>query len=142
MLFLDTSGYGYSKSLCRDVIFWFVSKYLSKYKLDIEVIHRGLKREGVVGWASVCDCDWNPRCFLIEIQSGLNFEDYVLCLCHELEHILQHVRGDLRDKRGIRCWKGVDCSGLDYSEQPWEQEADRREKELYEQYLSYLNNNT
>lgn len=138
MLTFYTSGYGYSKRLCEDVVSWFVSKYLSRYKLEIEILHRGLKREEVIGWASVTDCDWKPRSFLIEIQSNLDIEDYTVCLLHELQHVLQHVRGDLRDKRGIRCWKGIDCSELDYEEMPWEKEAYEKERELYEQYNNYL----
>lgn len=139
MLFLETTGYGYSKHLCEDVVSWFISKYLHRYKLDIEILHRGLKREGVIGWASVSDCDWKPRCFLIEIQSGLEKQDYITCLLHEMQHVLQHVRGDLRDKRGIRCWKGIDCSDLDYEDMPWEQEAYQKEKELYQEYMKDKN---
>jgi hypothetical protein len=138
MLFLETTGYGYSKRLCEDVVTWFIAKYLPRHKIEIEVLHRGLKREGVVGWASVTDCDWKPRSFLVEIQSGLNPKDYIICICHELQHILQHIRGDLRDKRGIRCWKGIDCSGLDYENSPWEIEAHQREQELYQEYLTHL----
>ena len=40
----------------------------------IEVLHRGLRRELVLGYCSVIDCNWKPRVFLIEIQSGLNEE--------------------------------------------------------------------
>lgn len=139
MLFLETTGYGFSKRLCEDVVCWFVSKYLSRYKLDIEVLHRGMKREGAWGWASVTDCDWRPRSFLIEIQSGLDYEDYVRVVLHELQHVLQHVRGDLRDKRGIRCWKGIDCSELDYEDQPWELEAHSKESILLQEYLQDKN---
>ena len=53
-----------------------------------------------------------------------------------MQHILQHIRGDLRDKRGIRCWKGIDCSNLEYSQQEWETEANQRELELYQEYLT------
>ena len=104
------------------------------------MLHRGLRREGVYGWCSVTDYDWRPRSFLIEIHNRLSEEEYIKVILHELQHILQHIRGDLRDKRGIRCWKGIDCSGLDYEEMPWEQEAHQREQELYEEYLEYLNN--
>ena len=142
MLYLETTGYGFSKKLCEDVVCWFVSKHLPRHKLEIEVLHRGMKREGAYGWASVTDCDWKPRSFFIEIQSGLKYEDYLTVILHELQHCLQHVRGDLKDKRGIRCWKGIDCSGLDYENSPWELEAYQRERELYEEYLEYLNNNT
>jgi len=102
------------------------------------VLHRGLLREGVYGFCSVQDCDWRPRSFLIEIHNQLSVEDYTKTLLHELQHILQHIRGDLRDKRGIRCWKGIDCSELDYSEQPWELEAHSMELVLYQEYLTHL----
>ena len=135
MIYLQTTGYGYSKRLCEDVVFWFVSKYLPRHKLDITVLHRGLNREGAYGWASVTDFDWKPRSFLIEIQSGLKYEDYLTVILHELQHCLQHVRGDLKDKRGMRCWKGIDCSGLDYENSPWELEAHKLEKILYQEYI-------
>lgn len=102
------------------------------------MLHRGLLREDAYGFCSVQDCDWRPRKFLIEIHNQLSVEDYTLTLLHELYHILQHVRGDLRDKRGIRCWKGIDCSQLDYDESPWEQEAHSKEQELYQEYLTSL----
>lgn len=138
MLSLYTSGYKYSRRRCSDVVFWFTQKYLKRYKIEIEVLHRGLLREDAYGFCSVQDCDWRPRKFLIEIHNQLSVEDYTLTLLHELYHILQHVRGDLRDKRGIRCWKGIDCSQLDYDESPWEQEAHSKEQELYQEYLTSL----
>lgn len=138
MLTLYTSGYNYSKRRCTDAVEWFVAKYLPRHKIEITVNHRGLLREGVYGYCSVTDCDWKPREFLIEIHNRLNEEDYIKVILHEMQHLLQHIRGDLRDKRGIRCWKGVDCSDLDYEEMPWELDAHQREEELYEEYLNYL----
>ena len=138
--FVIYSGYGYSKRLCEDVTTWFLNRFLPRHQIDVEILHRGLKRENVYGWCSVIDCDWRPRSFLIEIHNGLGKEDYIKTLLHEMQHILQHIRGDLRDKRGIRCWKGIDCSELDYENSPWEIEAHQKEKELFEEYLKYLNN--
>jgi len=140
MYSLDITGYNARKRRVEDTVAWFLGKYLPRHHIHVEVLHRGLRREGVYGWCSVTDCDWRPRSFLIEIHNRLNEEDYIKTLLHEMQHVLQHVRGDLRDKRGIRCWKGIDCSGLDYDQMPWEQEAHQREKELYEEYLEYLNN--
>lgn len=138
MLSLYTSGSKYSRRRCEAVVSWFTQKYLKRYKIEIEVLHRGLLREGVYGWCTVNDCNWKPRSFLIEIHNQLSVEDYTKTLLHELYHILQHIRGDLRDKRGIRCWKGVNCENLDYSEQPWEIEAHSMESVLYEEYLTHL----
>jgi hypothetical protein len=56
-----------------------------------------------------------------------------------MQHILQHIRGDLRDKRGIRCWKGIDCSELDYENSPWEIEAYAMESKLFNEYIRHLN---
>ena len=135
---LYVSGYGFSRRRCESIVSWFNNKYLKRFKVELEVLHRGLKREGVLGYCSVQDCDWRPRSFLIEIQSNLNFDDYVKVALHELYHCYQHVQGDLRDKRGIRCWKGIDCSHLDYSEQPWELDAYKMEEELYQEYIEFL----
>lgn len=138
MLNLYISGSKCSRRRCKDVVSWFIQKYLKRHQIEIEVLHRGLLREGVYGWCSVVDCNWRPRSFLIEIHNHLNEEDYTKTLLHELQHLLQHVRGDLRDKKGIRCWKGVNCENLDYSEQPWELEAHLKEQELYQEYLTHL----
>ena len=64
MLYLETRGYGYSQRRCEDVVFWFVKKYLPRYKLDITVNHRGLLREGAHGFCTVMDPndrDWETR---------------------------------------------------------------------------------
>lgn len=100
------------------------------------MLHRGLLREGVYGYCSVQDCDWRPRSFLIELHTDLDVEDYIKTLLHELQHVLQHVRGDLRDKRGKRCWKGINCTHLDYKIMPWEVEAHLMEEVLYLRYLT------
>lgn len=83
------------------------------------------------------DCNWRPRIFEIEIHNQLSPQNYTKTLLHELWHVFQHIKGDLRDKRGIRCWKGMDCSNLDYQEMPWEIEAIEKEQELYEDYIKF-----
>jgi hypothetical protein len=98
MLTIYTEGYGYSKRLCKDVVTWFVSKYLPRYKLEIEVLHRGLKRDGVVGWCDVAGETYKPREFLIELDTYLNKETYVRTLLHECVHIQQFVSGELKLK--------------------------------------------
>jgi hypothetical protein len=63
-------------------------------------------------------------------------EDYIKTLLHELQHVFQHVRGDLRDKGSKRYWRGIDCSHLDYENEPWEIEAHLVESMLCEMYLT------
>ena len=135
MLFLETTGYNYSQRRCEDVVAWFIGKYLPRHKIDIIVNHRGLLREGVHGWCTVLDCDWRPRDFEIELHNRLNVEDYVSTLLHELWHIYQHVKGNLKDKGSKRFWKGIDHTETDYSDQPWEVEAYEMEKKLFNEYM-------
>ena len=135
MLSLEYSGYNYSKNRCESIVQWFVDKYLPRHKLEIVVHHRGLVREGVYGWCTVLDCDWRPRAFEIELHNQMSIDDYTSTLLHELWHVYQHVKGNLKDKGEKRFWKGIDHSYTDYSNQPWELEAREMERKLYHCYL-------
>jgi hypothetical protein len=136
MLYLDITGHKAPRRRCEDAVAWFIGNHHPKHKLEIIVHHRGLLREGVYGWCSVLDCDARPRSFLLEIHNRLDPKAYLKTLFHELVHVHQHVRGDLRDKGPLRLWKGVDCSELDYDDLPWELEAQAMEDSLYHEYLT------
>jgi hypothetical protein len=140
MLYLETTGYNYSHRRCEDIVLWFVAKYLPRYKIDIRVNHRGLLREGVFGWCTVIDSDSRPRDFEIELHNRMDVILYTQTLLHELWHIYQHVKGNLRDRRGKRLWKGIDHTETDYSDQPWEIEAQSMEIKLFEEYLTNSKN--
>lgn len=130
------SGYNYSKNRCRDIVFWFLKNYLPNHKITVSVHHRGMVRDGVKGWICVSDCDWRPREFEIEMHNKLTTEDYITTLLHEMWHLYQHVNGSLRDKRGKRFWRGIDHSDTEYSDQPWEIDAYKMEKMLYNEYIN------
>jgi len=136
MLYFDHSGRGYSKKRCENTVDWFFDKYLPRHKIDLTIVHRGLRRESVFGWANIEDDTYRPRCFLIEIQSNLNSHTYSTILLHELWHVYQWVMGDLKEKRLKRIWKGIDHTETDYQDQPWEQEASSMEQKLYLEYLT------
>jgi hypothetical protein len=136
MLTIYTEGYGYSKRLCKDVVTWFVSKYLPRYKLEIEVLHRGLKREGVVGWCDVAGETHNPREFLIELDTYLDKKTYVRVLLHELYHLQQWVKEELKLKASKKYFKGECMDDLQYWQQSHEIFAYWNEKILYQEYLN------
>jgi hypothetical protein len=143
MLYFEHSGYGYSKRLCEDVVTWFVSEYLSRYKLDLEIVHRGLKREGALGYCDVSEETYRPRSFLIEIDTYLDKKDYVTVLLHELYHVFQFVKGELKVKSSKRYFKGECVEDLEYWKQPHEIFAHWYENLLYQEYcqergLTYL----
>lgn len=129
------SGYGYSKRLCEDVVNWFVSKHLPRHHLEIEVLHRGLKREGVLGYCDIAGRTYNPREFLIELNVNMNKNDYIRTLLHELYHVLQFVKGELKIKSCKKYFKGECMDDLEYWQQGHEIFAFWNEKILYSQYL-------
>ena len=136
MLALYPEGYGYSKRLCEDVVSWFVSKYLPRHKLEIEVLHRGMKRESAYGYCDVAGRHYNPREFLIELDTHLDKETYTKTLLHELYHVLQFCKGELKLKSSKRYYKGECMEDLEYYEQPHEIAARWNERILYQQYLT------
>ena len=134
MLSLSHSGYGYSKRRCESVARWFVAKYLPRHTIDLHVEHKGLVREQVYGWMWNVPPDSRPRDFEMELRHSMKPKLYIETLLHELWHLYQHVKGNLKDKYGKRYWKGVDYSETDYEDQPWEKEAHKMENKLYKEY--------
>jgi len=135
MLTLYPEGYGFSKRLCEDVVSWFVSKYLPRHKLEIEVLHRGLKREGALGFCDVAGETYKPRSFLIELDTYLDKKTYVTVLLHECIHLKQWCKGELKLKASKRYFKGECVDNLSYYEQPHEIQAHYYEDILYQSYL-------
>lgn len=138
MLTLYTEGYGFSKRLCEDVVCWFVSKHLPRHKLEIEVLHRGMKREGAYGYCDVAGRQYNPREFLIELDTHMDKETYITVLLHELYHILQFVSGELKLKSSKRYYKGECMEDLEYYDQPHEIAARWNERVLYGEYMKTI----
>jgi hypothetical protein len=135
MLTLYKSGYGYSKTLCEDVVTWFVFKYFPRHKLEIEVLHRGLKREQALGFCDVAGETYKPRSFLIELDTHLDKKTYVKTTLHELYHCKQFITGELKLKASKRYFKGECVEDLEYLEQPHEIQAHYYERILYQEYL-------
>jgi hypothetical protein len=134
--FVIYSGYGYSKRLCEDVTTWFLNKFLPRHQIEVEILHRGLKRENVYGYCDYVDEDYRrPREFLIELQTHMDEELYIQTLLHELTHLRQWVVGSLRVRYGKMCY-GKECvEDYEYWYQPHEVEAREQEETLYLEYL-------
>ena len=127
-------GYGYSKRLCEDVTSWFLNKFLPRHKIGIDIIHRGLKREGIYGYCDVNGSTHRPRQFMIEIGTYFDKELYIKTLLHELTHLKQWVDGSLRLHRGKMCYCKEPVEKYEYWDQPHEIEARNQEDKLYYEY--------
>ena len=128
-------GYGYSKNLCEDVTSWFLSTFFPRHKIDLVIIHRGLRREKVWGYCDMVDERKLPRQFIIELCTHMDEELYIKTLWHELTHLAQWVRGSLRVRYGKMCYSKEPVEKWDYWHQPHEIEAREEEERLYEWYL-------
>jgi hypothetical protein len=136
---IEISGYGYRRRTCEDVTTWFLSQFLPRHKLYVEIVHRGLKREQSYGYCDYTGEAYRPREFLIELDTYMNQELYIKTLLHELVHLQQWVTGTLRAKRGKRYYDGTNVEDIEYWDQPHEVEAREQEVILYEKYLSEIN---
>lgn len=102
------------------------------------MLHRGLKREGVLGYCDINGETYRPRSFLIEIQSGLKKEDYLIVLFHELWHLYQFVKGDLKVKASKSYYKGQCIEGIPYEDLEHEKEAYSMESKLLHEYITSM----
>jgi len=76
----------------------------------------------------------NDRIFEVEIDSRLKGDDLLTCVFHEMVHVKQGVRGELKDVSYIaKKWKGEEYLNLVYDVQhPWEEEAYRLQEVMLE----------
>jgi hypothetical protein len=136
MSFISHSGYGYSKKLCEDVTSWFLNEFYPRHKISVDIVHRGLKRDDVVGYCDVVGPSYRPRHFLIELQTHMSKELYIKTLFHELTHLAQWVDGSLRFRHGKMRYCQEPVENYDYEDQPHEIEARENETILYDLYLN------
>ena len=135
MSYITHSGYGYRKLLCEDVTSWFLNRFFPRHRINVEIVHRGLKRECVNGYCDYVGESYRPRHFLIELDTYMDEETYTKTLLHELTHLKQWVLGSLRAKGG-KMYYGKECmEDYDYWYQPHEIEAREQEETLYLEYL-------
>ena len=136
---LSFSGYRHRKRLVRSAVDWYVSNFLGKYQLEIDIEDRGLNREGLFGACTILDKNSRPREFLIEMNNTLDDMAYLSTLFHELIHVEQRVLGQFKTKYDKDYWFGklIDPD-TEYKNLPWEVEAHQCEGSVTELYLESL----
>jgi hypothetical protein len=136
---IEISGYGYRKRVCEDVTTWFLNKFFPRYRIYIQILHRGLKRENVYGYCDYTGDSYRKRRFLIELDTHMDQELYIKTILHELVHLQQWVTGTLRAKRGKRYYNSINVEEIEYWDQPHEIEAREHEVILYAEYMNAIN---
>jgi len=110
----------------------------SNWKLDV-ITRRGMRLEdgtrGSVTYAG-------PKYLFMVLDSGLDIERLVLTIAHEMVHVKQYARGQIRHKFGSKTyyWMGKKVVRKQYYEQPWEIEAFSKERVLANKIFQIINN--
>ena len=82
-----------------------------------------------------------PKNLVMFLDSKLDLERLVLTVAHEMVHVKQHARGQLKNIKGrkqIRYWMGKKVRESYYN-QPWELEAFSKERILANKIFQIIN---
>ena len=121
-------GLKHQREMTEKIIFAITKKLMPRLKnIDIDVqLDKNLSiKTGCEGFCLQVD----DRQYELEIDASLGLRDFVTTIVHEMVHVKQGVRGELREIFGKQYWKGRVCN-KDYMEQPWEKEAYRLQDKL------------
>lgn len=137
MIYLEIQG-GTNKEqrMAYDAVNFAIKKLMPrKRNLQIEV-----SIADIPGDADAYHCCIDKGEHEIEVQKGLIEEDFMTAVFHEMVHVRQHERGDLKDHGVRKAWKGEEYIGIydtteTYMNLPWEEEAYRLQEELYEKWI-------
>ena len=117
------------KDLAEKVVRWYLKKVMPRIRtFDITIKLTNCLRDGAYGY---CFSHSN-REFELEIDKNLRMFDFISTLCHELTHLKQYAKGEMKQ---IDCYKTqwkkvVYTDRVDYENQPWEKEAFKVERQL------------
>ncbi len=132
----------------RDAVFFYLKKLLGnsmsqKITLDIVIEKDLLKTYEMYAAISPLEAETRPKHYELEIDSKLPKKQFLVSLAHEMIHLKQFAKDQMRDleSKKMTRWLGqyYDEENLDYWSRPWEKEAHENEVSLYESYLSQKN---
>jgi len=137
------SGTEEQRTLAEEIVNFCIDRLMPRMRtLDI-CIQLSDDMENADGYCLSVD----NREFVIEIDSRLKGDDFITAITHEMVHVKQHARNELKDCKAIalKKWKGEDHIALyttveEYMNLPWEEEAYRLQEVLLNEYKSLKSN--
>jgi hypothetical protein len=133
--------------LCRKAAKFFAKELLGE-RLSSNIFVKIKFNDDILsnGYYGLCSIDCQkqfPRSFEISIDSNLSQKLTLIVLAHELVHIKQYARGELKDLSKPNKVKFLgelyDESKMSYSSYPWEKEARKSELKLYNRFKKMSN---
>jgi hypothetical protein len=100
--------------------------------------------DGFHGSVTFLDDNHMPRSFDMSIDPAKGKRAQLLTLAHEMVHVKQYARGELKTlfNHKENRWKGryITDEQFHYYDQPWEIEAFGRELGLYNRFINHVKN--
>lgn len=127
-------GRKHQRKLVREVMDFCLRKLLPRTTtLDINV-RLNPRIEEVEGF---CLCE-DRNTFELEMDSRMPTDELIRTICHEMVHVRQYFKRELRDMYGNKkAWKTrvYNEDRTDYLDLPWEKEAFKLQDILYEEFI-------
>lgn len=130
MLIVDVTGSNKTKrDIAYNVVHYMIKHLMPRLRnLEVEVKFSKMT-DDAVGYCMQLD---NNRQYQIEISKDLNIKDLVMTVCHEMVHVKQYVRNEMRE--GQMVWKKKEIAkDTKYYDLPWEKEAYAMQAKLAKQ---------
>lgn len=108
------------RDLTEDAARYFIKRLCPrKRNLNLDINIRNLLVEDAAGYCMFLGGDD----FEIELHNRGSLYQYLSYLAHELIHLKQYVRKELKTRGHRNWWLNEEWSGGSYYQQPWEKEA-------------------
>lgn len=129
-----------SKEICKESVKFYGEQLLSKRlnnNIRVFVVFEKLPNP-INAFCQWTDDNHVCREFLITVNKKLNKKTTLIALAHEMVHVKQFAKKELKDylrSEKVR-WKGkiFHLEKIKYWSCPWEKEAYKKDKILYEKY--------
>lgn len=132
------------REISKSAVSFVLNKFCPIMQRRMLVLVRGVKglldKTGEYGSCSYIDSSVDRRVFEIEIDKGLSLPVYIRTLMHELVHVKQYAKNEMKylaRSHKYTKWHNekIDTDSVDYWELPWEIEAHGREEGLTQQFI-------
>jgi len=128
------NGAQWMKILTERVIYHCIEELMPRMRtLDITV-----EFSSDMGETAGAVLEIDKRMFEIELSEFLGFDELIKTVCHEMVHVKQYARGEMKaESIGAVLWRNEEVASdpANYYEFPWEVEAYEMEVILFESFL-------
>jgi len=141
-MYLDVKGFSRKQErIVTDATLFFINKLIHPNTLRVLELTIVRKKIWADGFCQYEDSNIRPRSFILEISNQLEGEELIKTIAHELVHVKQYVKGELKERHKpnyYHMWHKelVIVNDDNFYDVPWEVEARKFESDLYNLYVS------